>query len=56
MPAIARSEPIPILRNRLILVTGPAIPVAVSAYLVHQHEIFSDRAGLGDIAAIVSSP
>lgn len=29
------------------------MPVAVSAYFVHQYEIFEDMAGLGYIAAIV---
>ncbi|MFI6701247.1 ABC transporter permease [Streptomyces sp. NPDC050509] len=53
MFAIARSELIQIFRNRLVLVTGLIVPVAVSAYFVYQHEIFEDVAGLGYIAAIV---
>lgn len=53
MLAIARSELIQIFRNRLVLVTGLLIPVAVSAFFVYQHEIFADVASLGYIAAIV---
>jgi ABC-2 type transport system permease protein len=53
MLAIARSELIQIFRNRLVLVTGLVIPVAVSAYFVYQHEVFADHASLGYIAAIV---
>ncbi|ASQ93391.1 ABC transporter permease [Streptomyces sp. 11-1-2] len=53
MFAIARSELIQIFRNRLVLVTGLIVPVAVSAFFVYQHEIFADLAGLGYIAAIV---
>ncbi|NED97075.1 ABC transporter permease [Phytoactinopolyspora alkaliphila] len=53
MLAIARSELIQIFRNRLVLVTGLVIPVAVSAYFVYQHEVFADLASLGYIAAIV---
>ncbi|MFJ8792210.1 ABC transporter permease [Streptomyces sp. NPDC102462] len=50
---IARSELIQIFRNRLVLVTGLIVPVAVSALFVYRHEIFEDLAGLGYIAAIV---
>ncbi|AQW49461.1 ABC transporter permease [Streptomyces violaceusniger] len=53
MFAIARSELIQIFRNRLVLVTGLIVPLAVSAFFVYQHEIFADLAGLGYIAAIV---
>lgn len=53
MFAIARSELIQIFRNRLVLVTGLIIPVAIGAYFVYQHEIFAEAAGLGYIAAIV---
>ncbi|MFI0350028.1 ABC transporter permease [Actinomadura sp. 9N407] len=53
MLEIARSEMIQIFRNRLVLVTGLVIPVAVSGYFVHQHEVFSDLGSLGYIAAIV---
>ena len=38
MLSIARSELIQIFRNRLVLVTGLVMPVAVSAYFVYQHE------------------
>ncbi|WP_029136016.1 ABC transporter permease [Nakamurella lactea] len=50
---IARSELIQIFRNRLVLVTGLIIPVAVSGFFVYQHEIFSDLGSLGYVAAIV---
>ncbi|MFD8384706.1 ABC transporter permease [Streptomyces sp. NPDC059679] len=53
MFAIARSELIQIFRNRLVLVTGLIVPVAISAFFVYRHEIFEDVAGLGYIAAIV---
>lgn len=53
MLEIARSELIQIFRNRLVLVTGLLIPVAVSGFFVHRHEIFADGASLGYIAAIV---
>ncbi|MET9552292.1 ABC transporter permease [Streptomyces sp. NPDC006645] len=53
MFAIARSELIQIFRNRLVLITGLVVPVAVSATFVYQHELFEDVAGLGYIAAIV---
>ncbi len=50
---IARSELIQIFRNRLVLVTGLLIPIAVSGYFVYEHEVFSDLGSLGYIAAIV---
>ena len=53
MLAIARSEIIQIFRNRLVLVTGLVIPLALSGYLVHQHERFSELGSLGYVAAIV---
>jgi ABC-2 type transport system permease protein len=53
MLALARSEMIQIFRNRLVLVTGLVIPVAVSGYFVYQHDAFSDLGSLGYIAAIV---
>ncbi|MGO4425874.1 ABC transporter permease, partial [Streptomyces sp. MCAF7] len=53
MFVIARSELIQIFRNRLVLVTGLIVPVAISAFFVYRHEIFEDVAGLGYIAAIV---
>lgn len=52
MLEIARSELIQIFRNRLVLVTGLVIPVAVSATFVYQHETLADQASLGYIAAI----
>jgi len=53
MLAIARSEIIQIFRNRLVLVTGLVIPLALSGYLVYQHERFSELGSLGFVAAIV---
>jgi len=50
---IARSEVVQIFRNRLVLVSGLVIPVAVSATFVYQHETFADQASLGYIAAII---
>lgn len=54
MLVIARSELVQMLRNRLVLVTGLVIPVAVSGYLVHQHEVFSELGSLGYVAAIAT--
>ena len=54
MLAIARSEIIQIFRNRLVLVTGLVIPVALSGYFVYQHERFSELGSLGFVAAIVT--
>ncbi len=53
MFAIAHSELSQILRSRLVLVTGLIMPVAVSAFFVHWHEVFSDVGSLGYISAIV---
>ncbi|MGW0215771.1 ABC transporter permease [Micromonospora chokoriensis] len=53
MLPIAFGELIQIFRNRLVLVTGLIIPVAVSAFFVRQHETFADIGSLGYIAAIV---
>ncbi|WP_104106330.1 ABC transporter permease [Nocardioides sp. 616] len=53
MLEIARSELIQIFRNRLVMVSGLLIPVAVGAYLVYNHETFADLASLGYVAAIV---
>lgn len=50
---IARSELVQIVRNRTVLVTGLIVPFAVSGYLVHQHERFTDLGSLGFLAAIV---
>ncbi|WP_253943905.1 ABC transporter permease [Nocardioides marmotae] len=50
---IARSELIQMLRNRLVLATGLAIPIAFSAYAIHQHETFSEVGSPGYLAAIV---
>lgn len=53
MWAIARSELIQIFRNRLVLVTGLVIPLAVGGLFVYRHDAFAGRASLGYIAAIV---
>lgn len=53
MLEIARSELIQIFRNRLVLVTGLVIPVAVSAFLIYRREDFAELGSLGYIAAIV---
>ena len=53
MLVIARSELAQIFRNRLVLVTGLIIPVAVGALFLYRHEDFSENAGIGYIAAIV---
>ncbi len=53
MLAIARSELLQIFRNRLVLVSGLVMPVAVGAFLVYQHEVLSDVGSLGYIAAII---
>lgn len=53
MLSIARSELIQIFRNRLVLVTGLVIPVAIGGYFVYQHETFADLGSLGYVAAIV---
>ncbi|WP_255499452.1 MULTISPECIES: ABC transporter permease [Aeromicrobium] len=50
---IARSELVQVFRNRLVLVSGLVIPVAVSATFVYQHETLADQASLGYIAAIM---
>jgi ABC-2 type transport system permease protein len=53
MLAIARSEILQIFRNRLVLVTGLVIPLALGGYLVYQHERFAELGSLGLVAAIV---
>jgi len=54
MFAIARSELIQIFRNRLVLVSGFIMPVAVGAFFVYRHEVFGELASLGFIAAVVA--
>lgn len=53
MFSIALGELIQVFRNRLVLVTSFIMPVAVSAYFIHQHETFADLGSLGYIAAVV---
>ncbi|MFI6279935.1 ABC transporter permease [Streptomyces sp. NPDC050988] len=53
MLSIALGELIQIFRNRLVLVTSFVMPAAVSAYFIHQHEVFADLGSLGYIAAVV---
>ncbi|WP_122817571.1 ABC transporter permease [Nocardioides pantholopis] len=50
---IARSELVQMFRNRLVLVTGLIIPVALGGYFVYQHETYSDLGSLGFVAAVV---
>jgi ABC-2 type transport system permease protein len=53
MLAIAARELTQIFRNRLVLVTSLIMPIAVSAYLLYQHETFAELGSLGYVAAIV---
>ncbi|HSU01538.1 MAG TPA: ABC transporter permease [Nocardioides sp.] len=53
MLAIARSELVQIFRNRLVLVTGLVMPIAISGYFVYEHERFADLGSVGYIAAII---
>ena len=53
MLEIARSELVQMFRNRLVMVTGLLIPVAVGTYIVYQHEMYADLGSLGFVAAIV---
>ncbi|MFG1926020.1 ABC transporter permease [Cryptosporangium sp. NPDC048952] len=53
MLTIARSELIQIFRNRLVLISGFVMPVAVGAFFVYRHEVFAELGSLGYIAAIV---
>ncbi|MGW5704131.1 ABC transporter permease [Amycolatopsis japonica] len=53
MLSIARSELIQIFRNRSVLITSFVMPLAISAFFVHQHEVFAEIGSLGYIAAIV---
>ncbi|MEV0616576.1 ABC transporter permease [Nonomuraea sp. NPDC050404] len=53
MLSIALSELVQIFRNRLVLVTSLIMPVAVSAFFINQHEVFSALGSLGYIAAVV---
>ncbi|MCP2253813.1 ABC-2 type transport system permease protein [Prauserella aidingensis] len=53
MLAIAYGELVQLFRNRLVLLTSFIMPIAVSAFFVHRHEVFADAGSLGYIAAIV---
>lgn len=53
MLPIARSELVQIFRNRSVLVTSFVIPVAVGAFFIYQHDVFTNIGGLGYIAAII---
>ncbi|WP_433871309.1 ABC transporter permease [Saccharopolyspora sp. CA-218241] len=53
MLSIARSELVQLFRNRLVLLTSLVMPVAVSAFFVQQHEVFTALGSLGYIAAVV---
>ncbi|GAA3585698.1 ABC transporter permease [Amycolatopsis ultiminotia] len=51
MFAIARGELVQIFRNRLVLLTSIILPVAFSAYLIYQHDVFEKLGSIGFIAA-----
>ncbi|WET77327.1 ABC transporter permease [Amycolatopsis sp. QT-25] len=53
MLSIALGELIQIFRNRSVLITSFVMPLAVSAFFIHQHETFAEIGSLGYIAAIV---
>jgi len=53
MLGIAHGELVQLFRNRLVLLTSFIMPIAVSAFFVYRHEVFSDLGSLGYIAAIV---
>lgn len=53
MLTIARSELLQVFRNRLVLVSSFFLPIAISAYFIYQHEIFTEIGSLGYIAAIL---
>ncbi|MFJ8911477.1 ABC transporter permease [Amycolatopsis sp. NPDC102389] len=53
MLSIAQSELIQIFRNRSVLITSFVMPLAISAFFVYQHEVFTKIGSLGYIAAIV---
>lgn len=53
MLPIALSELAQIFRNRSVLITSFVMPIAVSAFFIHQHDVFAEIGSLGYIAAIV---
>ncbi|MFD7657727.1 ABC transporter permease [Actinosynnema sp. NPDC059797] len=53
MLSIARGELIQVFRNRSVLINSFVVPVVVSAFFIHQHEVFAALGSLGYIAAIV---
>ncbi|ANZ40342.1 ABC transporter permease [Lentzea guizhouensis] len=53
MLPIFLSELAQIFRNRSVLVTSFVMPIAVSAFFLYQHDVFTQIASLGYIAAIV---
>ncbi|MGI5499636.1 ABC transporter permease [Lentzea sp. CA-135723] len=53
MLPIFLSELAQLFRNRSVLVTSFVMPIAVSAFFIYQHEVFSQLGSLGYIAAIV---
>ncbi|GAA1298273.1 ABC transporter permease [Saccharothrix xinjiangensis] len=53
MLSIARGELIQIFRNRSVLINSFVVPVAISAFFIHRHEVFAAIGSLGYIAAII---
>ncbi|WP_353650831.1 ABC transporter permease [Nakamurella sp. A5-74] len=53
MLSIARSELIQLFRNRAVFLTGLVMPLAISAFFLYQHELFTKIGSLGYIAAVV---
>jgi ABC-2 type transport system permease protein len=50
---IARSELIQLLRNRAVLISSFLMPVAASAFFIHQRDSFEQIGSLGYIAAVL---
>lgn len=53
MLPIARSELVQVLRNRAVLLSSFLMPVAVSAFFIHQRDAFAEIGSLGYIAAVL---
>lgn len=53
MLSIARGELIQLFRNRSVLISSFVMPIAISAFFIYQHELFTKVGSLGYIAAIV---
>ncbi|HEX7309220.1 ABC transporter permease [Lentzea sp.] len=53
MRSLFLSELVQLFRNRSVLVTSFVMPIAVSAFFLYQHDLFTQIGSLGYIAAIV---